>query len=99
MSPRPITTVPSWQTGSCLNPSGYQPEVSGLDTEHQALARLEELVLKALDVLDNRVDAGLRCIAATQLVDLAGDRLYGYNEFGEWQAAHLARQAAAIAVR
>ncbi len=69
------------------------------DAVDQGLARLEELVLKALDVLDNRVDAGLRWIAAAQLVDLAGDRLYGYSEFGEWQAAHLARQATAIAVR
>ena len=50
-------------------------------------------------MLNNRIDAGLRWIAAAQLVDLVGDRLYGYDEFGEWQTAHLARQAATIAVR
>ena len=65
----------------------------------QALAKLEGLVMKALDVLRNRVEAGLRWIACLPLVDLAGDRLYGYDEFDAWQAAHLARQTDAIAVR
>ena len=65
----------------------------------QGLAKLESLVSKALDVLRNRVIAGLRWIAAAPLVDLAGDRLYGYEELEAWQAPHLSRQAEAIAVR
>ncbi len=72
----------------------------GLQFVHaQALAKLEGLVMKALDVLRNRVEVGLRWISGLPLVDLAGDRLYGYDEFDAWQAAHLARQTDAIAVR
>ena len=40
----------------------------------QGLARLEELVRKLMDIVDNRVQANLDTIRAMQLVELPADR-------------------------
>jgi hypothetical protein len=40
----------------------------------QGLARLEELVRKVMDIVDNRVQANLDTIRAMLLVDLPADR-------------------------
>jgi hypothetical protein len=40
----------------------------------QGLARLEELVRKVMDIVDNRVEANLQAIQRTLLVELPADR-------------------------
>lgn len=40
----------------------------------QGLARLEELVRKMLDIVDNRVVANLEAVQATLLIELPADR-------------------------
>jgi dynein heavy chain len=40
----------------------------------QGLARLEELVRKVMDIVDNRVEANLQAIQSTLLVELPADR-------------------------
>jgi len=45
------------------------------------LARLDELVRKVLDLVDNRVEMNLRAIANTILVDLPTDRSFSYDDF------------------
>lgn len=40
----------------------------------QGLARLDELVRKMLDIVDNRVVANLEAVQATLLVELPADR-------------------------
>jgi hypothetical protein len=40
----------------------------------QGLARLEELVRKVMDIVDNRVEANLQVIQHTLLVELPADR-------------------------
>ncbi len=40
----------------------------------QGLARLEELVRKLVDLVDNRVEANLQAIRDTLLVELPADR-------------------------
>jgi hypothetical protein len=40
----------------------------------QGLARLEELVRKVMDTVDNRVEANLQAIQRTLLVELPADR-------------------------
>lgn len=45
------------------------------------LARLEELVRKVVDLVDNRVEGNLRAIIGTLLVDLPADKSFTYEEF------------------
>lgn len=52
----------------------------------QGLGRLEELVRKVVDLVDNRVESNLRAIANTTLVDLAADKSFTYDEFIATQA-------------
>jgi hypothetical protein len=47
----------------------------------QGLARLEELVRKVVDLVDNRVESNLRVLANTLLVDLPSDRSFTYDDF------------------
>lgn len=47
----------------------------------QGLARLEELVRKVVDLVDNRVTMNLNAVANTILVDLPSDRSFSYDDF------------------
>lgn len=62
-----------------LNPLGPSPAAA------QGLARLEELVRKLVDLVDNRVEANLAAIAATPLVELPSDRSFSVDEFATVQ--------------
>ncbi len=65
----------------------------------QGLARLEELVRKVVDLVDNRVESNLRAIANTMIVELPSDRSFTYDEFVTTQARFQKKQAEQLAIR
>lgn len=62
-------------TWTSMNIDGY------LHRAEQAIARFDELVRKINDLVDNRVEANLKCISRTVLVDLPPDRCDGFTVF------------------
>lgn len=62
----------------------------------QGLARLEELVRKVVDLVDNRVESNLRAIANTMLVDLPNDKSFTYDEFISSQAKFQLQQVSVV---
>ncbi|MEW5318622.1 MAG: hypothetical protein WDW38_009830 [Sanguina aurantia] len=80
-------------TWTSMNIDGY------LHRFKQGLQRLEELVRKVVDLVDNRVEANLAAIASTLLVDLPADRSFTYEEFISSQARFQHKQAEGLAVR
>mmetsp|Transcript_5388 Transcript_5388/g.12712 ORF Transcript_5388/g.12712 Transcript_5388/m.12712 type:complete len:4322 (-) Transcript_5388:507-13472(-) len=65
----------------------------------QGLARMEELVRKVVDLVDNRVEMNLRAIANTLLVDLPGDRSFSYDDFIASQNKYQLQQAKLLGIR
>ena len=65
----------------------------------QGLARLEELVRKIRDLVDNRVEANLAAVSRTLLVDLPSDRSFTAEEFVASQAKFLRKQGDMLAIR
>lgn len=65
----------------------------------QGLHRLEELVHKINDLLDNRVEANLQAISKMRLVDLPVDRSFTYEDFVATQAKFVKKQAEVLAVK
>lgn len=62
----------------------------------QGLARMEELVRKVVDLVDNRVEMNLRMIANTLLVDLPSDRSFSYEDFVTTQNKFQVRGGACV---
>lgn len=106
---------PAWQScervkgtgkGEKLENSGEQGP-SLLSSAHryvscfalQGLQRLEELVRKVVDLVDNRVESNMKAISNTMLVDLPSDRSFTYEEFISSQAKFQQKQAEILAVR
>lgn len=67
--------------------------------EPQSLARLEELVRKVVDLVDNRVEMNLRAISNTMLVDLPADKSFTYDEFIATQTKFQATQSQKLQIR
>lgn len=65
----------------------------------QGLVRLEDLVHKINDSLDNRVGANLQAISKMRLVDLPLDRSFTYEDFVATQAKFVKKQAEVLAVK
>lgn len=65
----------------------------------QGLVRLEDLVHKINDSLDNRVGANLQAISKMRLVDLPLDRSFTYEDFVATQAKFVKKQAELLAVK
>ncbi|GFR42148.1 hypothetical protein Agub_g3000 [Astrephomene gubernaculifera] len=80
-------------TWTSLNIDGY------LHRFKQGLARLEELVRKVLDLVENRVESNLRAISATMLVELPSDRSFTYDEFVTTQQRFQKKQAEQLGIR
>ncbi|KAK9794950.1 hypothetical protein WJX73_010224 [Symbiochloris irregularis] len=80
-------------TWTSLNIDGY------LHHLHTGLTRLEELVRKMNDVLQNRVDANLTAIARTCLIDLPTDAPVTSDEFTALQAKHTRADSERLAVK
>ena len=80
-------------TWTSMNIDGY------LNRIHDGLSRLEELIAKMNDVLENRVEANLKHVARTLFVNLPAEQSYSYEEFLSKQARYIKKQTEAIAVR
>jgi dynein heavy chain len=80
-------------TWTSMNIDGY------LNRIHDGLSRLEELIAKMNDVLENRVEANLKHVARTLFVNLPAEQSYTYEEFLSKQARYIKKQTEAIAVR
>ena len=80
-------------TWTSMNIDGY------LNRIHDGLARLEELVAKMNDILENRVEANLKRVARTLFVNLPADQSYTYEAFLSTQARCIKKQTEVIAVR
>uniref|UniRef100_A0A383W453 AAA+ ATPase domain-containing protein n=1 Tax=Tetradesmus obliquus TaxID=3088 RepID=A0A383W453_TETOB len=80
-------------TWASMNIDGY------LHRFKQGLARLEELVRKVMDIVDNRMEANLQAIQRTLLVELPADRSFTYEEFITAQDKFQKAQAQPLAVR
>lgn len=65
----------------------------------QGLQRLEDLVRKINDILDNRVEANLQSISKMRLVDLPVDRSFTYEDFVATQAKFVKKQTETLAVK
>ena len=65
----------------------------------QCLARTEELVRKANDIIDNRLDANLTAVARTCLVDLPSDRTFTYDEFVSAQSRYIRKLTEGLVIR
>lgn len=61
---------PGWMTltWTSMNIDGYRESV------HEGLRRLEEVIIKAKDVVDNRIEKNLKLISRAVLIDLPMDR-------------------------
>ena len=80
-------------TWTSMNIDGY------LNRIHDGLSRLEELIAKMNDILENRVEANLKHVARTLFVNLPAEQSYSYEEFLSKQARYIKKQTEAIAVR
>ena len=65
----------------------------------QSLARLEELVRKIVDLVNNRVEGNLSAIRSTLLVDLPADRSFTFEEFVSTQSKFQKRQAETLSIK
>ena len=74
-------------------------EMNSAKLHLQGLHRLEDLVRKINDILDNRVEANLQSISKMRLVDLPVDRSFTYEDFVATQAKFVKKQAETLAVK
>eukprot|EP00798_Chlamydomonas_sp_ICE-L_P031303 gene31303-6451_t len=88
-----VTPGFSLLTWTSMNIDGY------LHRFKQGLARLEELVRKVVDLVDNRMEMNLRQIGSTVLVELPADRSFSYEEFCSAQAKFQKKQGEHLAIR
>ena len=100
----------NWLTCCCIAPAVQPAEMqhsliisipaqTGLVLFMQGLVRLEDLVHKINDSLDNRVGANLQIISKMRLVDLPLDRSFTYEDFVATQAKFVKKQAEMLAVK
>jgi len=80
-------------TWTSMNISGY------LHGVHTCFARIEELIRKLCDVLDNRVEANLKVVSRTLLVDLPSDRSFNFEEFVETQSKFAKKQSELLLIK
>ena len=66
---------------------------------HGGLAKMEDLISKMNDVLDNRVEANLKQVARISLVDLPPDQSFTYEELKSYQTRFIHKQTEDLVVR
>jgi dynein heavy chain len=80
-------------TWTSMNIDGYLRRV------HDGLGRLEELISKLNDVLENRVDANLKVVSRTLLIDLPSDRSFSFEDFVATQSKYITAASADLIIR
>jgi dynein heavy chain len=66
---------------------------------HNGLQRLEDLIRKINDIVDNRIDANLKSISKTVLIDLPPDRSFTFEDFVTTQSRFIKRQSEVMEIR
>eukprot|EP00217_Crustomastix_stigmatica_P013603 CAMPEP_0183798542 /NCGR_PEP_ID=MMETSP0803_2-20130417/19119_1 /TAXON_ID=195967 /ORGANISM="Crustomastix stigmata, Strain CCMP3273" /LENGTH=4519 /DNA_ID=CAMNT_0026043227 /DNA_START=42 /DNA_END=13598 /DNA_ORIENTATION=- len=66
---------------------------------HNGLAKLEELIEKINDILDNRIETNLKIVSRTPLIHLPADESFTYEEFVATQTKFVKRQAEKLIVK
>ncbi|KAA0177346.1 hypothetical protein FNF27_01124 [Cafeteria roenbergensis] len=77
-------------TWTSMNIQAYREHV------HEGLRRLEELVLSVNDVIESRIEASLKTVASTLLVELPEDRAFSLDAFVAAQQTVTAERAEAL---
>ena len=80
-------------TWTSMNIDGYLMHV------HKSLGRLEELIGKMNDAIDNRIEANLKLVAKTKFVDLPDDQSFTVEEFQTTQARFIKQQTDELVVK
>eukprot|EP00230_Micromonas_polaris_P000498 CAMPEP_0119208236 /NCGR_PEP_ID=MMETSP1327-20130426/486_1 /TAXON_ID=38833 /ORGANISM="Micromonas pusilla, Strain RCC2306" /LENGTH=4554 /DNA_ID=CAMNT_0007204705 /DNA_START=159 /DNA_END=13823 /DNA_ORIENTATION=- len=80
-------------TWTSMNIDGY------LNRVHDRLGKVEELIQKSNDILENRVEANLKAVAKTMLLNLPKDRSFTYEEFVATQTKFINAQTKGVEVR
>eukprot|EP00899_Mesostigma_viride_P009796 jgi/Mesvir1/18818/Mv04309-RA.2 len=80
-------------TWTSMNIDGYLHRI------HNGLARLEELIRKINDMVENRVEANLKAISKTLLVDLPPDKSFTFEDFVTTQGRFIKKQTELMDVR
>lgn len=66
---------------------------------HSGLTRLEELIRKINDMVDNRIESNLKMVSKTPLVDLPQDKSFTFEDFVSTQARYIKGKAQELAIR
>lgn len=80
-------------TWTSMNIDGYLQRV------HHGLLRLEELVTKVNDMLENRVNGNLKEVSRYLLVDLPKQQSFTYDAFVSSQTRFIRKQTEALAIK
>ena len=80
-------------TWTSMNIDGYLMHV------HKSLGRLEELIGKMNDAIDNRIEANLKVVAKTSFTDLPDDQSFTVEEFQTTQARFIKQQTEELVVK
>eukprot|EP00959_Pyramimonas_sp_CCMP1952_P349938 7331829-Pyramimonas_sp.AAC.1 len=80
-------------TWTSMNIDGYLQRV------HSGLARLEELIDKINDILENRVDANLKVVSRTMLIDLPSDRSFSFEDFVQTQTKFIKNASKSLIIK
>ena len=80
-------------TWTSMNIDGYLMRI------HGGLAKLELLISKMQDMLENRIEANLKVVAKKTMVDLPDDQSFTYEEFKSTQTKFIKRQTDDLIVR
>lgn len=80
---QPGMTVLTWTS---MNIDAYLHRV------HSGLGKLEELVMKTNDIIENRIEKNLKIVSKTLLVDLPQDQSFSLDQFVALQEKHIKSQ-------
>ncbi|GBG77441.1 hypothetical protein CBR_g23890 [Chara braunii] len=80
-------------TWTSMNIDGYLQRI------YTGLQRLEELVRKMNDMVDNRIEANLKGISKTSLIDLPPDHSFTFDDFVSTQSRFIKRQTETMEVK
>jgi dynein heavy chain len=76
-----------------MNIDGYLHRI------HNGLARLEELIGKMNDMVDNRIEANLKSVSKIALIELPPDRSFTFEDFVSTQARFIKRQTEELVIK
>jgi dynein heavy chain len=80
-------------TWTSMNIDGYLHRI------HNGLARLEELITKMNDMVDNRIEANLKSVSRIALIELPPDRSFTFEDFQSTQSRFIKKQTEELVIK